>query len=78
MARSVEYGLTAAIGTERLKMALTSRPARSVGVTSGSTASRPTIPDSSFSGMKNSGVGREEGLQELLSYTESKALHVHL
>ena len=31
-----------------------------------------------FGGYKNSGIGREEGIGELLSYTESKTIHVLL
>ena len=31
-----------------------------------------------FGGMKNSGNGREEGIDELISYTETKALHIAL
>jgi betaine-aldehyde dehydrogenase len=31
-----------------------------------------------FGGFKNSGIGREGGLEELLSYTEEKAIHIML
>ena len=31
-----------------------------------------------FGGVKNSGLGHEESLDELLSYTQTKAIHVHL
>ncbi len=31
-----------------------------------------------FGGMKNSGIGREESLDELRSYTETKTVHVML
>ena len=31
-----------------------------------------------FGGLKNSGLGREEGIDELLSYTEVKTVHVML
>ena len=31
-----------------------------------------------FGGYKNSGVGREEGIDELLTYTEVKSVHVFL
>jgi len=31
-----------------------------------------------FGGMKNSGVGREEGIEEMLSYTEAKIINVML
>jgi acyl-CoA reductase-like NAD-dependent aldehyde dehydrogenase len=36
----------------------------------------PHYPAIGFGGMKNSGVGREEGLEEMLSYTEQKAIHI--
>lgn len=29
-----------------------------------------------YGGVKNSGVGREEGLEELLSYTQIKSLNI--
>jgi betaine-aldehyde dehydrogenase len=31
-----------------------------------------------FGGVKNSGIGREESLEELYSFTESKFVHVNL
>jgi aldehyde dehydrogenase (NAD+)/betaine-aldehyde dehydrogenase len=31
-----------------------------------------------FGGMKSSGLGREEGSDELLSYTENKTIHLML
>ena len=31
-----------------------------------------------FGGFKNSGLGREEGIDELLSYTETKTIHIML
>jgi acyl-CoA reductase-like NAD-dependent aldehyde dehydrogenase len=31
-----------------------------------------------FGGYRNSGTGREEGLEELLAYTEEKSVHVML
>lgn len=76
-ANDVEYGLTAAVWTNDLNSAL--RVARSIqagyvwinGVSTHYTGC-------AFGGMKNSGIGREEGLEELLSYTESKTVHVHL
>jgi betaine-aldehyde dehydrogenase len=33
---------------------------------------------SPFGGYKNSGLGREEGIDELLSYTETKTIHLML
>jgi acyl-CoA reductase-like NAD-dependent aldehyde dehydrogenase len=34
------------------------------------------VPGASFGGVKNSGVGREEGLSELESYTQSKNVYI--
>lgn len=31
-----------------------------------------------FGGMKNSGVGREEGIEELFSYAETKTINIML
>ena len=31
-----------------------------------------------YGGYKNSGIGRERGLEELISYTEEKAIHIML
>ena len=33
-------------------------------------------PAMAYGGFKNSGVGREEGIEEMLSYTETKAIHL--
>ena len=35
-------------------------------------------PGSGFGGFGNSGVGRGEGLEDMLSYTEQKSIHVML
>lgn len=77
IANSTDYGLTASIWTNDIKTAL--RVAR--GVRSGyvwvnnASAHYTGTP---FGGMKNSGLGREEGLDELLSYTECKTIHIKL
>jgi betaine-aldehyde dehydrogenase len=77
MANSVEYGLTAAVWTERLGTAFdAARRVKSGYVWINGVSAH--YPGCSFGGVKNSGIGREEGLEELLSYTESKAIHVHL
>lgn len=77
LANSTEYGLTASIWTKDIKTAF--RAARAVksgyiwiNGTSGHFYGTP------FGGFKNSGLGREEGLDELLSYTEVKTIHVML
>ena len=77
LANSTEYGLTAAIWTRDITTALTTaRKVQSghiwINGVSGHFKGMP------FGGFKNSGIGREEGLEELLSYTEEKAIHVML
>lgn len=77
IANSTEYGLTASIWTHDIKTAL--RMARAVQSgyiwINSASAHYYGMP---FGGMKNSGLGREEGLDELLSYTETKSVHVRL
>ena len=77
IANGTEYGLTASIWTNDIKTAL--RVAKKVEsgyiwINGFSTHYRGTP----FGGFKNSGTGREEGLDELLSYTESKTIHIAL
>ena len=74
---SVEYGLTASIFTPQI--ALAHRLARRIEAgyvwinTTG--AHYLGVP---FGGYKKSGMGREEGLDELLAYTQVKNIHVML
>lgn len=77
IANATEYGLTASIWTNDIRTALkAARAVRSgyvwVNGASGHFYGTP------FGGMKNSGLGREEGIDELLSYTEVKTVHVML
>lgn len=77
VANSTEYGLTAAIWTKDINTAMnTARKIQSghiwINGTSGHYKGMP------FGGFKNSGIGREGGLEELLSYTEEKAIHIML
>jgi betaine-aldehyde dehydrogenase len=77
IANSTQYGLTASIWTNDIRAALrAARAVRSgyiwVNGASGHFYGTP------FGGMKNSGLGREEGLDELLSYTEVKTIHLML
>lgn len=77
MANSTEYGLTAAIWgkdiTQSLKMA---KQVRSGHIwVNGSSLHFLGVP---FGGMKTSGVGREEGREELYSYTEAKTINIML
>lgn len=77
IANSTAYGLTASIWTNDIKTALqAARRVQSgyiwINGASGHFYGTP------FGGMKNSGLGREEGLDELLSYTQVKTVHVML
>jgi acyl-CoA reductase-like NAD-dependent aldehyde dehydrogenase len=77
IANATTYGLTAAIWTNDIKAAF--RVARAVRAgyvwINGSSRHYRGTP---FGGHRNSGIGREEGIEELLSYTESKTIHVIL
>jgi acyl-CoA reductase-like NAD-dependent aldehyde dehydrogenase len=77
IANSVEYGLTGAIWTNDVTTALkTARRIQSGYIwINGASAHYKGVP---FGGFKNSGTGREEGIDELLSYTEEKAIHIML
>jgi len=77
LANDTPMGLTAAILTRDIDLALaTARRVRSGYVWINGVG--PHYPAMPFGGMKNSGVGREEGIEEMLSYTETKAIHVVL
>ena len=77
IANSTAYGLTASIWTNDLKTALrVAKAVRSGYVWVNNASAHYT--GTGFGGMKNSGIGREEGLDELLSYTELKTIHIKL
>lgn len=72
-----QYGLTASVFTRDLQTAL--RFARDVesGYLWVNEVSRH-VEGTGFGGYKDSGIGREEDLEELLSYTQAKNVHVNL
>lgn len=74
---AVEYGLTCAIWSSDLKQA--HRLARSVeaGYIWVNDVSKHFL-GAPFGGYKKSGLGREECLEELLSYTQEKNIHINL
>ena len=76
-ANSTEYGLTGAVWTNNLRDALTTiRRIRSGHIwVNGCSNHFLGVP---FGGMKNSGVGREEGIEEMFSYTETKTVNIML
>ena len=74
---SVEYGLTASIWTSDLEKAHRLATAVDVGYVWINNVSLHFI-GANFGGYKHSGMGREEGLEELLSYTQIKNINVTL
>lgn len=77
LANSVEYGLTSAIWTNDLRLAHRVASAVDAGYVWVNTASTHFL-GTPFGGVKSSGLGREESLGEIYSYTETKTVHVAL
>ena len=77
MANATEYGLTGAVWTNDIGNAMRmARRIRSGHIwINGSSQHFLGVP---FGGMKTSGVGREEGREELYSYTEAKTINIML
>jgi 2-formylbenzoate dehydrogenase len=75
MANAVEYGLTAAVWTRDLARAHRFAAGFEAGFVwvNGSSQHFPGLP---YGGVKASGVGREESLEELLGFTQTKAVTV--
>ncbi|WP_314174803.1 aldehyde dehydrogenase family protein [Streptomyces winkii] len=75
IANGVDYGLTASIWTRDVSTALSLADRIEAGYVwvNGSSRHFWGVP---FGGTKSSGVGREESVEELLSYTELKAVNV--
>jgi acyl-CoA reductase-like NAD-dependent aldehyde dehydrogenase len=76
-ANGVDYGLTASIWTHDIKSALNAAKRVRSGHVWINTVG-PHYLGVPYGGMKNSGVGREEGIEELLSYTETKVINIKL
>ncbi len=77
MANELDLGLTAAVWTHDLGKAMTWVRALECGLVWVNGTGRHYL-GTGFSGWKNSGLGREECLEEVLSYTQSKSVHVIL
>jgi acyl-CoA reductase-like NAD-dependent aldehyde dehydrogenase len=77
IANATDYGLTAALFTNDITQALTMAKRIHAGVVAinSSTMHFVGLP---FGGVKNSGLGGEEALEELLSYTQAKTVHIPL
>ena len=74
---SVEYGLTASIWTQNLKSAHVAAARVQSGFVWVNHASSHFI-GASFGGYKQSGIGREEGFDEIYAYTQHKNIHMVL
>lgn len=77
LANSVEYGLTASIWTKDINAAMSMAQRLETGYVwiNGVGAHYKGVP---YGGYKNSGVGREESVEELFSYTQTKAINILL
>lgn len=77
VANGTPYGLTASVFTNDISKAFHAIRAIEAGVVNVN-GSRMHFVGAPFGGTKNSGMGGEECLEELLSYTEVRAVHVTL
>ncbi len=75
MANATQFGLTASVFTRDLSRALRFAEEIDAGYVWVNEVSRH-LPGAPYGGVKNSGIGREEELDELLSYTQVKSVHV--
>jgi aldehyde dehydrogenase (NAD+)/betaine-aldehyde dehydrogenase len=75
LANATDYGLTAAVWTRDLATALRMIRRIEAGTVWINTAGQHFV-GTPFGGWKDSGLGGEECLDELLSYTQLKAVHV--
>jgi len=73
----VEYGLTCSIWTNDLATAHRAAAAVEAGFVWINEVSKHFL-GAPFGGYKQSGIGREEGIEELLSFTREKNIHINL
>lgn len=76
IANSVRYGLTASAFTTSLQTAQRFTRDVEAGYVWINEVSRH-VEGTSFGGIKDSGIGRDEGIEELLSYSQSKTVHLN-
>jgi len=77
MANDIDMGLTAAVWTNDVNLAMNTARRLESGLVWINGTGRHYM-GTGFAGWKNSGLGREECLEELLSYTQSKSIHIIL
>ena len=75
MANSTDYGLASGIWTRDLNQALKAVRKLQSGLVWVNTTARHFV-GMPFGGLKNSGLGEEECIAELLSYTQQKSVHM--
>ena len=76
-ANAVQFGLTANIWTNDLTLAHRTARAVQAGLVWVNGRGR-RIPGTPFGGFKESGLGKESDISELLSYTQEKYIQIHL
>ena len=74
---AVEYGLTASIWTNDLSVAHRTAAAVQAGFVWINEVSKHFL-GAPFGGYKQSGIGREECIEEMLAYTQEKNIHIRL
>jgi 2-formylbenzoate dehydrogenase len=75
LANATQYGLTASIWTDDIRRALRVADQIQSGYlwVNGTAGHYSGVP---FGGMKDSGLGREEGVEELLNFTQTKTVNI--
>jgi acyl-CoA reductase-like NAD-dependent aldehyde dehydrogenase len=77
VANGIDLGLSASVWSRDIDLALETARRLQAGYVWVNDANRHYL-GTPFGGVKNSGVGREESIEELLSYFEQKVTHVRL
>jgi betaine-aldehyde dehydrogenase len=74
---SLEFGLAAGVYTQSLDIAYRAASRFEAGYVWVNNAAKHFFP-APFGGYKQSGIGKEESFEELLSYTQEKNIYVDL
>jgi len=74
-ANGLSYGLTASVWTNDLNLAMRAVRDLETGYVWVNSSSAH-LPGTPFGGVKDSGVGRDEGIEELFSFTQAKNVYI--